>query len=621
MLNIFKHNLSLKIAWTLCISILVFHFLMPKYDYDFYTKEFSWDVLSYYLYLPLFFIYHDLGIHDYNIIQHLFDQYHFSTTFYQAFKAENGNWLMMYTMGFALLHLPFFLIGHVWAIAGGYPVDGFSFPYQFSVSSGVMLYIVAGVFVSRKVLLRLFSDKITALVLVLLLAGTNYFHEAIHTNMMPHAMLFTFYSLLLYYTIRWHEEPKMKYAGIVGLVIGFMTLARPSELLSILIPLLWNVYDKQSFLNKIKLLAQKRIHIAVLAGCCVMVGLPQLIYWKIIAGSWIVNSYQNVVGLDFAEPHIMERLFSFKKSWFIYTPMIIFPLTGLFFLKKYLVKARVAVISFVLINFYVLSCFAGWWEGGCFGLRYMVQSYAIMAIPFGAFFQFVSEKKIWVKLLAGVCCSFFLFLNLFQIWQYTHWIIPSDGMTEAYYKKIFLKTTVSAEDRKLLEYERSFDPNEKFTDYAHYNRRTIGYFDMDSVNTGEVNAEHTDTLHALSGTRSYRLSPQSIYSPTLRIDYAAITKNDHAWIRATVWYYPVHDLKENPATLVITFDHKGKPYSYGGYDLEKFPWKLNTWNSFTADFVTPYPYSRKDNLVIYLWLRGDKELYIDNLHVVAFDKK
>src|SRR3989344_5939704 len=164
-----KNKESLIVVFLVCVCLLYFHFSLPRYTYDGFTKEMNWDVLSYYLYLPLIFLHDDLGIKDYSYIEHLFNQYHFSPTFYQASRVENGNgnYVMMYTMGLAMLESPFFLIGHLWAKLGGYPTDGFSYPYQFCVSSGVMIYILGGVFLVRKILLRFISDRATSITLIL----------------------------------------------------------------------------------------------------------------------------------------------------------------------------------------------------------------------------------------------------------------------------------------------------------------------------------------------------------------------------------------------------------------------------------------------------------------------
>ena len=54
-------------------------------------------------------------------------------------------------------------------------------------------------------LLRFFSDGVAALTMLFLVLGTNYFHEAFDDYLQPHAILFTGYAMLMYYTMLWHD--------------------------------------------------------------------------------------------------------------------------------------------------------------------------------------------------------------------------------------------------------------------------------------------------------------------------------------------------------------------------------------------------------------------------------
>ena len=57
----------------------------------------------------------------------------------------------------------------------------------------------------------------------------------------------------------------------------------------------------------------------------------QLGYWKYTSGKFIINPYgaSNAgEGLELLNPHLLEVLFSFRKGWFIYTPLMLFTLVG-----------------------------------------------------------------------------------------------------------------------------------------------------------------------------------------------------------------------------------------------------------------------------------------------------
>ena len=157
-MSIIQNKASALAVLIICLSILFGHFTLPKWKYNYYDQELTFDVTSYYLYLPMTFIYKDPAIKNKAVIDTVFNRYHPSPTFYQAFQLENGNYVMNYTCGFAYAYAPFFFIADLWAKAKGSFRDGFSFPYQFCISNGVFIYILLGWLFLRKVLLKFFSD-------------------------------------------------------------------------------------------------------------------------------------------------------------------------------------------------------------------------------------------------------------------------------------------------------------------------------------------------------------------------------------------------------------------------------------------------------------------------------
>lgn len=54
-------GLSFFVMIFIMVLIIIGHFTQPKLKQDFFTRELGYDVTSYYLYLPMTFIYHDPG--------------------------------------------------------------------------------------------------------------------------------------------------------------------------------------------------------------------------------------------------------------------------------------------------------------------------------------------------------------------------------------------------------------------------------------------------------------------------------------------------------------------------------------------------------------------------------
>jgi hypothetical protein len=588
-----------------------------------YKNVLGWDILAYYLYLPFTFIYGDPGISDQSIIKYIFDTYNPSGTFYQAYPLPNGNWSPMYTLGFAILYLPFFLIGHLWALLSSYPADGFSYPYQFSISNGVMLYIAGGIFVFRKFLLTLFSDRLVSFILLAMILGTSLFHESIVYEVGPHAMMFAGFSAILYLTHLWHKKANSKNSFLLGFIIGLCILARGSGIFVLFIPVLWGVYNKDTLLQKLNyLIANYRFLIIGLIGFSIA-PLIQIIYWKFITGEYIFNTYQVTPGFDWFDPHFQKVFFSYKKGWLLYTPMITFCILGLFALWKQNKQIAIAVITFFIVNVYVISSWGTWWQGGSFGSRYFVDSYAILAIPFGYFARATFKTPVW-KYLFSLLVTFFIFLNLFQTWQFNNWILDGYAMTKEYYWRVFLKTKVSEEDRKYAEIVRKFEATDSLSNPEDYNHRTAGFLNFEEVNTIQVPDFMITDKHAKSPPHACIIHPDWVYGPTFRFPFYKLTDKEHAWLHVTFDYLSEFTLNESPAQLVIELDHNEGQYieKRRDYYIKSDTFNIGEWNHFEVKYLTPYPLSVKNDVIkVYIYVTGANPIYIDNFQVEIYERK
>jgi hypothetical protein len=105
----------------------------------------SYDGFGYYLYLAALT---DQGTLDVNKewAQKLQDRYCNGTEVYQLIQRDNGHYLNVYHMGLSVVLAPSFMIGHVWAVAGGFPTDGMSFPYHFMYILNAWIFVVLVLF-------------------------------------------------------------------------------------------------------------------------------------------------------------------------------------------------------------------------------------------------------------------------------------------------------------------------------------------------------------------------------------------------------------------------------------------------------------------------------------------
>jgi hypothetical protein len=611
-----RNPLSLLAFILLTACILYGRMILPRWlTYD-HLSILSWDVFGYYLYLPAQFIYQDLGITDFSWLQQILDKYAPTIGFYQAYKGPDDFYVMKYPMGMAILYIPFFFIAHLIAGVSGFPPDGFSQPYQISVALGCVLYGLIGLWFLRKILVKFFSDIESSLVMVLLVLGTNYFQLTVYDTAMAHNSLFAIYVLILWFTIRWHENQKLKYAIPLGLMIGLATLIRPTEIISAVIPVLWGIKNMESLKQKWSLIINHRFQIIIIAFASVLVIVPQVVYWKVYSGSYLYYSYEEGERLKFLAPYIIHVLFSWKKGWLIYAPMMIFSLAGFCFLYRKNARIFAATFFFFLLNLLIISSWTTWWYGGSLGQRSLMQSYAVLTLPFGYFLQWMITRKLWLKITFFFIAAFFIWLNLFQTWQYMAWIIHPSRMTQQYYWAVFGRKNVPLGSHKFLEVAENLK-REYLENEEKYAKRNLTFFNFENISNDKD--KQLEKKNAQSGDYAYWMDSAVLYSPTFSMLCREIAPQIGSWIRLTVWIYPHDSFEEHPANVVITFIRQRKNYKYKTIDLANETLKIEEWNKIVMDYEIPYDCRPDDQLKAYIWNRGKGNFLIDNFQLEVLD--
>ncbi len=393
---------------------------------------FTWDVNQYYSYLPATFIHHDLTFSFPNN--------------YWLHKTPTGKNLPMPTYGMALMYLPSFLVGYKLAINGKEKIDGYSEGFIDAIHYGTIFYFICAILFLRNILLRYFKEITVGIGILTVFFGTNLFHYVVGSGEMPHSYLFFLFTVFLWLTIKWHETPKVKYSIFLGIILGLATLIRPTEVSVALIFILYGIRNKNDFKHSVRFFTSHWMQLLIIALCFMAVLLPQMLYWKMQTGSYWYNSYGENSKFWFENPKIREMLFSYRKGWFVYTPVMIFAIVGMFFSKKYIPKFNIPVIIYFLINFYLLASWWCWWFGGGFGMRALVQTYAFLIFFLCIIIEKVLDSYVInnfidrsVKYGSAALLTFLISLNLIQTYQLKIGILHYDAMTEKTYWLVFRK--------------------------------------------------------------------------------------------------------------------------------------------------------------------------------------
>ena len=576
-------------------------------------KEISWDVLGYYLPLPSTFIYDEPLLNNYDWLKKINDEKNLTGTLYMVSSNDEGKPMYFFLLGMSLLYLPFFLLGHFFAIIQGLPADGFSMPYQYALVVGGIIYTFIGLYYLRKNLRHFFSEGITAIVLLIVVFSTNYIHHLTLKNLETVNVLFMLVNIVLWFTIKWHEKQKLKYLVTIGVSITLMGLVKPSEVIVILLPLLWNIYSKESLKEKMALIMANKNQFLITIGIGFLVASPQILYWIIKTGKPIYDSYKNPgIGLDIFSPHILDSLFSYRKGWLLYTPVMIFSLLGFFVMFRKNKKIFFASLVYFIVSFYIISSWSEWWYGAGFSNRPLITVYPILAISLGYFLVYLNKKNWMVKMLFVIFILFFTFMNQFQWWQFKNYILDHTRVTKEYYWATFLKTSVTPKEKELLLIKRSYSEKMPFENRENYRPQLIQELTFEDGKPKQVILDD-------EGNSFYRLNEEEQYALTNQVHYNELTNNDHLWIVVSFDIKYPENFEGNWPCMVIAMDRKGGNYGYYAPQIKPDSVR-NQWVNFTYEYLTPELRNRDDFIKYFIWKRGKSSFDVDNFKVEVFEK-
>lgn len=436
---------ALWFCWLMMLTTALFFY--PRWKNSGTEATLSWDVSGYYMYLPAAFIYHDLKTCSFR--DSILHRYQPTPDFQQAVRHEgSGHFVMKYSCGQALVMLPMFFTGHTWALlSDAYPADGFSFPYQLCIGWGMLLFACCGLFFLRKILLNYFNDSSVAWTLLLVVLGTNYLNYTTVDQAMTHNALFTLYTLVIWASIRFYQKQHWRTAFLLGFLCGLLTLIRPTEIIAVLIPLLWGIDSIKQVKERVRLFISSWRMIFVFALAFVIMVSIQILYWKWVSGEWVVYSYGEQ-GFYWLRPHITEYLFSFRCGWLLYAPLMGIPF---FLIWVYAFKGpqRIPVTLLTVLAFYLVTAWDVWDYGGTAG-RAMVQYYTLLAFPLCWLVECGLRHPI-SKTILSLFTALFIYFNFWWTWQAHFGPVKVSEVSYEYYVRTLGRWSVPEYAEKWIE--------------------------------------------------------------------------------------------------------------------------------------------------------------------------
>jgi hypothetical protein len=346
------------------------------------------DAYCYYEYLPNFFIRKE------------------PMDFKSGMAIRPGVTLNKVTYGVAILEAPFFLANYQLQSWRGDVGKGFENSYGYSIIVATSTYAFLGLWMVFSLFRRWFNLYTAIISVIAIYYGTNMFHYGYAEPGVSHVYSFFCASGLLFFTDRFYRQPRFGLPFIaITIFMALIVIIRPVNMIMVLIFALYDCYSWTDIRARFRFLFSKIWIVPAFFLVGFIVFLPQMYYWHMIMGSWIVSPYtiKNEHFIYLAEPKIFEALFSQKGGWFTYSQIMLLSIGALPFM---IYKRKFHGWAILLMFLPMLYLFSSWWAINfmcAHGYRSFIDYYAFFIIPFAwLFFTVMTKTPRWSQISFSV---------------------------------------------------------------------------------------------------------------------------------------------------------------------------------------------------------------------------
>ena len=376
------------------------------------------DEVEYFSQLHSLYFDHDLDLAN------EFDHFGVLTRGDKTQPTQTGLRRSIYSVGPALLWMPFYAAGDVCARALGHLDDGYSPAHIRAVATGSLVYGVCGLLLLFTVLRELVTRSAAFWTTLLVLYATFLYWYLVHEPAMSHPASFFLAALVL--RVWWTGRDRLSFAraAVLGLLIGVAACARWQNAVLLLLPAA--TVARQSWAEP--WLALQRGFVALLGfGLGVQ---PQLLAWRTIFGSYLLSGPPQ--GRDFLRldhPYLLETFFSSRHGLLYWTPVLWAGYLGYIGLARRRAFVAAATGLPLLVTSYVNACSGDWWAGGSFSNRRFDSVLPFLALGLAiALEALIGQLRRRPLIVVGAAGAAFTLWNGLFMEQYRRNLIPRDDV-------------------------------------------------------------------------------------------------------------------------------------------------------------------------------------------------
>jgi hypothetical protein len=591
------------------LSILILSFTLINICRSFNSKTIliDGDGSGHYSWLPSIFIYNSIDFNEVFEAEKLRKGPDYQGHNYNKI---NGTLINKFPPGTALLIAPFFLVAFLISLILGHSPNGYSIIFQYSVGIAALFWSFVGLWNLFKLLLlyRIKQNRALFIVIAAFL-GTNLFAYTILMPSFSHAYSFSIISVLLYYTKVYFLKREFYALILSAVLLGLVFLIRPINILIILfLPFLAS--NPKTLGSGIRNIF-KRLNLVLTVGAALIFVIPYFLINYLQTGLFLFDTYNNE-GFYWSNPQVLNFLFSFRKGWFVYTPLFLLIFPAIYFNFR---RNKFEVYWFLIFSFVLIYMFSSWWNwfyGDSFGMRPMVDFTVVYILFIALYLKYLKNdiKSFYLSLIL-----LFIGLNLVQSYQYARGIIHPDSMNREAYLSVFLKTDSKHIGSISGGHEYYYGTMNENPFYKEFNDFEKDYDNWAKLWNPEVGIK-------FSGKKSVRLNAKNIYSPSLSWtipDSLMGSRNLYVKIETQIFEMEQNAAK-NALFIMDIKNNDGKTVFYKKTKLKQIPNKLtNRWFEASTGIKLPHLNNNHNLVKIYIWNVKKKEFIIDDLDVNFFD--
>ena len=460
-----------------------------------------------------------------------------------------------------------------------------------------------------------FQGNIPTLTVLLIVFATNIVFLGLYSDLLQPSLLILFYSTLVFVTISWHRKPSLPASVFLGLVTVLIIMLQPTGYFALLIPFIWS--EKQmAGKEKFRFISKNPAHFIFFTGMLILVIFLLHFAAKAMPGE-IPFLKLKLPGLFiFGSKYLWNDLFSFNHGWLIYTPFLLIPAIGFYFLAENQKRLFAPVFFFCVLDVLAESCWTKLGKTPVFGQIAYVQLYPLLAFPTAFLIARILQRGNLFRWISALIMSLFILMNLLQTWQFHERILPPNRQTAEIYGIVFGRTSLTKKESwRILEI--TDDESDLSALMKTMSKRSLIEYDFEQPGNGIT--KNVVSWGDKFGRRVLRMDSSLKFSPGLNVAISRLISESRGIVRISADIYSEKIIPPDKIFLEMSVTHNNKPNQYRISDIIGSGFEARKWQTVTFDYLIPIAAENGDYLQSFIHNPEGLAILVDNIQFDLFE--